>query len=323
MDRLGSADGRASLHVVPLGHGADPADVRTDDAVVNVATSDPATVRAWARAGSAAGGYLDAVPTAASQREVAGEVAGPAPIVAGVGFAGAVGDALAVVAGSRLAAPTRVDVTVYVPGRRSLLATATPRERADLVEAWVTPMDVLVDGRMVTERIAEQRRLAWFPRPVGPHHAVAVPGTHARSLPGVVPGLQTVRTALALPSSIAEVVQAGGNLARWGRGRDLVRRLAARPGRGSDSTTQERWALVVEVVTEAGDLVRGWAYGHDRHGVTAEVVALLGHRLVDPARAVPAGLVGATQVVPAEHLLDALAARTDLRWSVTEPAPTD
>lgn len=296
--------------------------VEDGDAVVNVASSAAEVVAPWARAGSQAAGYLDVAPTASSHRVLADLDLGSAPVLPGVGFASAVGDAVAVLAGRQLLGPTRADLTVYVPSRRSLLSGATPRERAELLREARSPMPVLVDGTVTTARIAEARRLAWFPRPVGPHHAAAIPGTHWRTLPRALPTLQTVRTALALRSSVAELLQGLGHLARFDTVGAVVDRRAARPG-PDRGTAHERWALVAEVATPGGDLARGWAYGHDRHGITATVAALLAARL-PTADAAAAGLPrGATEVMAAQELLDALAADTDLRWSVTEPVTVE
>lgn len=305
--------------VVAVGRDARPEALVGDrDVVVNVAAATPPLVTAWATAGSHAGGYLDLAPTEASHRALEGRSLGPAPVVPGAGFASAVGDALAVVAGRTVAAPVRVDVTLFVPSRRSLLAGATPRERAELLEALMVPMRVRVDGRHETERVGQARRLAWFPRPVGPHHAAAVPGTHWRTVPRVLPSVATVRTALAVRSSTAEVLQGMGNLARLEAGRRWLARRAARPGRDR-GTVGERWAIVVEVAAASGLLARGWAYGHDRHALTAQAGALLAPR-IGTADATTSGVpVGPTEIAPAEALLDALAAHTDLRWSVTEP----
>lgn len=297
--------------------GAVPEDLDTDEVVVNLASSAPEVVVPWAAAGSRAGGYLDAAPTDVTHRLVGEQALGPAPVVPGAGMAAAVADALAVVAGERLVGPDRVDVTLYVPSRRSLLATATPRERGELLDAVLAPMEVLVDGTLVRERVAEARRLAWFPRPVGPHHAAAVPGPHRHTIPRVMPTVGTVRTGLALRSSSAELLQAVAGLARFDPVRRAVARRADRGGRRA-GTTEERWALVVEVATPGGRLVRAWAYGHDRHGVTARVVASVAPRLLlaDAGDGRPRGV---TEVVPAEQLLDTLAAHTDLRWSITGP----
>ena len=308
--------------VVPVDHGAVPdAWVQPGDVVVNAASTDPGLVAAWATAGSRAGGYLDLDPTASSHAVLDDLELGAGPVAPGMGFASALGDALAVVAARSLAGPERVDVTTWVPSRRSLLAGATPRERADLLASVGRPMTALVDGAPRTERIAEARRLAWFPRPVGPHHAAATPGTHWRTLPHVLPSVRTVRSALALRSTSAEVLQGLGNLARlrWGRG--LLARLSARPG-PDRGTAGERWALVVEVATTAGTLARGWAYGHDRHDITARTVAWLAPRVATADVSSRARPVGAVELAPPEELLDALAASTDLRWSVSEPTET-
>lgn len=313
LERLGAGD----LDVEAVDAATTPAGFATADVVVNLADHDPALVAEWARAGSRAGGYLDIAPTDATHRVVAEVDLGPAPVVPGAGFVSVVGDALAVMAGQRLVEPSRADITVYVPSRRSLLTAATPRERTALLEALVAPMSVLVEGQVVDERIAEDRRLAWFPRPVGPHHAAAVPGPHWRTLPRVIPTLRTVRTALALRSSTAEVLQGVGNAARMDWVADRVRARAARPGRDR-GTAGERWAIVVEVATAGGRMARGWAYGHDRHGVTAESAAQLARHVATADASAPALPVGPTEIMAAEPLLDALAARTDLRWSVTE-----
>ena len=312
----------STVAIVPVTSSVPPADVvAPGDVVLNLATSAPEVVHPWALAGSRAAGYLDVAPTPATHDAVAELDLGPAPVAPGVGFASAVGDALAVVAAGRLTDPVRVDVTTWVPTRRSLLSGATPRERADLLRAVREPMTVLEDGRPRRERIAEARRLAWFPRPVGPHHAAGVPGSHERTLPRVLPTVRTVRTGLALRSSSAEVVQGLGNLSRWEAGRRLVDRLAARPGpdRGTEG---ERWALVVEVAAEDGTLVRAWAYGHDRHDLTARLAARLGTSLATADAARPGHAVGAVELQDPEVLLDGLAAATDLRWSVSEPAAT-
>lgn len=209
--------------VVAVGRDADPELLEASDVVVNLADTAPAVVRRWAQVASRAGGYVDAAPTESTHRVLADVDLGPAPVLPGAGFASVIGDALVVMASQRVVEPTRADVTTYVPARRSLLAGATPRERADLLHALLAPMSVLLDGRVVDERIAEDRRLAWFPRPVGPHHAAAVPGTHWRTLPRVVPSLRTVRTGLALRSSSAELLQALGNAVRFGRVAHAVR----------------------------------------------------------------------------------------------------
>src|SRR5690606_16647002 len=78
--------------------------------------------------------------------------------------------------------------------------------------------NAIVGGEPVTERLAEHRWLAWFPRPVGPHHAVNVPSRAVAALPDLMPRLQLARAHLALHAWQAELLQAGANLARTRRG---------------------------------------------------------------------------------------------------------
>lgn len=327
MLRVVGAQGRLGLQVMarlaatgrpvePFERPQGPAAVGPDDVVVNVADTRPETVQPWAMAGAAAAGYVDASPTERSHRVLADIGLAGAPIVPAAGVQ-ALGDALAVAAGTAMSAPTRVDVSLWVPSTRSVLARATPRERAEIAGAIAGPVEVLVDGQVRQEQVAEDRRLAWFPRPVGPHHAVAVPGSHWRTIPAVLPSVHTVRTALALRSSVAEVVQGIGNLARFDTVSRWMDRWAQRPG-ADPGTADERWAMVVEVTTDDGGLTRGWAYGHDRHAVTAAVVARVAEALADaPPRPPATRPMGITEVVDATDLLDHLAAVTDLRWSVT------
>lgn len=289
---------------------ATPSDLDPSDTVVNLASTAADVVTPWAAAGRSARGYLDACPTDHAHATAG---AGPgAPVVPGVGWFSAVGDALAVVAADMVIEPTRVDVTAWVPHGRSVLRGATPRERVEWRRALRGPLQVLSDGQVVAEPLAADRRLAWFPRPVGPHHAASVPGTHWRTLPQAVPSLQTVRSALAMRSWVAEVVQGIGHLSSRRRGdRDEV--VGNGPDRG---TVSERWAVVVEVATTGGDLARAWAYGHDRHTLTAHVVARVATALQETG-VVGGPPRGVTELVGAQALLDDLAARTDMRWSVT------
>lgn len=311
------------LAVDVLARGTSTDRVRVGDVVCNLATTSPTAVAEWAAAGARGAGYLDAAPTSSSHVLLGDRPpSGGGPVVPGVGWLSAVGDAVAVMAAGRLSMPTRVDVTAWVPARRGLVAGAGRRERDQLWRAVTEPVPALVDGEVVTDRIARARRLAWFPRPVGPHHAVAVPGTHWRTLPRVLPGVETVRTALALRSSSAELLQALGELARHRTRADGWPLLV--PRRASEGTTGgQRWAIVAEVAGAEGDLARGWAYGTDRHEITAHVLALVAARLAHPTGHPPGGgLVGVTELAPPEALLDDLAAATGLRWSVSEGTPT-
>lgn len=296
--------------MVALDRDARPDDVGAEDVVVNLASGAPEVVASWSAAGTRAGGYLDADPTGASWAHV---VAGQAPVLPGVGWFATLGEALAAVAGTRLPVPTDVDVTAWVDAWNGPWRAAWPRERGELAAALPDPVPVIRDGEPARERLAESRRLAWFPRPVGPHHAAGVGAAHARTVPTVLPGARSVRSALALRSWVAEALQAAGAVARWRVRRGRVVDGAPR-GRDGD-TSRERWALVVEAA-DGDRLVRTWANGHDRHEVTARVVAATARSLAAGA-AIGPGPHGATAVLDAEALLDGLAADSDLRWSLT------
>lgn len=296
--------------MVALDRDARPDGVGGEDVVVNLASGSAEVVGPWSAAGTRAGGYLDADPTGASWAHV---VAVESPVLPGVGWFATLGEALAAVAGTRLPAATDVDVTAWVDAWSGPWRAAWPRERGELAAALPDSVLVVRDGEPARERLAESRRLAWFPRPVGPHHAAGVAAPHARTVPAILPGARSVRSALALRSWVAEALQAAGAVARWQVRRGRVVDGAPR-GRDGD-TSRERWALVVEAA-DGDRLVRAWANGHDRHEVTARVVAATARSLAAGAPIGP-GPHGATAVLDAEALLDDLAAGSDLRWSLT------
>ncbi len=242
-----------------------------------------------------------------------------ARVVGGAGLRWAVGDLLTSVAAAELERVEEVHVAYPTGGGREV---ATPGERRDRLVQLGMPALARVDGRTVDEPPGAERRLAWFPRPVGPSHAAGVPGGEVLTVPLHLPGARTVRTYEAVPSWRAEWLQAEANLARtaWGR-RRLARWLAReRPVPGQASLAGRRWGCVVEA-TDGVTLVRAWAYGHDPVQVTAELGALLVTRLADAASEASTGSPGAGPVAPSQvtqpsGALDHLAVRTDLRWSV-------
>lgn len=232
--------------------------------------------------------------------------------VVGAGWFGGVGDLLVARAARNALAAKEVHVTYWVPGRRSLLSTASDGERRDLWRLLTTTGHALVHDAAHDERVGEARRLAWFPRPVGPHHAGAIAGTEHVTVPQHVPGVDTVRTYVALTSWVAEVAQAIGGVSRLG---DVGARLRGRAeGRSRPAVTDdERWACVVEVEERSGDVHRAWAYGTDRHGIAAELATLVALALP----AAPPGRTAPAQVLDAAATLDELADLTDLRWSTS------
>lgn len=244
------------------------------------------------------------------------------PAVWGAGWRTAVGELLMAVAAPRLAAPREVHVAYTVPDRGGVVAASSSGERAAFADALRRPITAWADGGPVTDVLGERRRLAWFPRPLGPHHAASVPGLEALWAPSSLPDLDTVRTYLAVSSLRAELLQAAGNLSRWEPGR---RRLSAwltrgAPGGGPPPAARAstRWACVAEVGGD-GPTVRGWANGHDPHGVTATIAVVLAEALATSPPAT-GGVLAPSAVASPGEVLDALAAAGALRWSVAVPA---
>jgi hypothetical protein len=239
-------------------------------------------------------------------------------LVAGAGLRWAIGDLLVAVAAAELGQVEEVHVAYTAGGGREV---ATPGERRARLAGLGLPVIARVDGRSVQEPVGAARRLAWFPRPVGPSHAVGVPGGEVYSVPLHQPSASTIRSYEAVPGWRAEWLQAEANLAQTGWGRRLLERRAgrARSVPGDAALAARRWGCVVEV-TDGDRLGRAWAYGHDPVQVTAELGALVAIRLAtareDASSSRPGpGVMAASQVAPARELLDRLAVRTDLRWS--------
>ncbi|MEX1177511.1 MAG: saccharopine dehydrogenase NADP-binding domain-containing protein [Nitriliruptor sp.] len=255
-------------------------------------------------------------------------------VVPGIGWRTAVGDLLVAVAVSRTLDPRQVHVAAVVPDRGGVLGAASPGVLRDLASTLGEPTTALDHGARVEELPGEVRRLAWFPRPFGPHHAAAVAGLETLSVPRHAPEVTTVRSYVALSSARAELLQAIGNLARRQPVRDRVaaaleRRASRAPGAGA------RWAVVAEVAgRELADGVadpvgdgtpgadgtrytRAWANGHDHLEVSARLVTATAAAVL--AGAARPGVRAPAEVGSARDLLDALAAASEVRWSVTDP----
>lgn len=268
-----------------------------DAGVAYVDTAGEQPFVAWARA---------------TQHERA--VAAGVTAVPGGGAGGVPGDLLAALAGERVEGPCEVHVAYAFP--RGLWRTASAGTRRSLATLVGAPVLATVEGRLVEERLAEHRRLAWFPRPVGPRHAAAVPGLEPLSVPDHRPDARVVRTYLSLSTPGSEALQFLGNLARWQPARDRLRSLlgpgpASTHGPSADVRAASRWACVAEVATDAA-VGRAWSYGTDPHGLSAAAATAVVERLV--AGTVPAGVVAPALVGPPGELLDRIAATTDLRW---------
>ena len=240
-----------------------------------------------------------------------------ARVVGAAGLRWAVGDLLVALAAAQVAVPEAAHVAYTQAGGRRRL---TPGERRAELAALGHPGMALVDSVEVEEPPGGDRRLAWFPRPVGPSHAAAVPGGEALTVPRHLPGVATVRSYEALSGWRAELLQAHGNLARGPRGQRLLRRRLHRTLRAAaedPASAERRWGVVAEVAG-AERLGRAWAYGYDPVHTTAALAVALGLalRYSSGGAAVPGALAPA-EVAPAADLLDDVAERTGLRWSRT------
>lgn len=270
---------------------------------------------------------VDYVDTAGEQPFVAwardarhdAAVAAGVSVVPGCGAGGLPGDLLAALAGGQAAGPSEVHVAYAFPdGLWRGASAGTRRSLATLVGA---PVLARIEGVLEEERMGEARRLAWFPRPVGPRHAAAVPGLEPLTVPDHLPSATVVRTYLSMSTPASELLQAVGNLARWEPARERLRSFLTPRGDGRSAATRSRWACVAEVATE--DTVgRAWAYGRDPYALTAGAVAAVVERLVGAD--VPSGVIGPAAVGPPGDLLDRIAGTTDLRWgraTSARPAP--
>lgn len=294
---------RAGADVRPLARGAHSAELPTEVAAVAVAVpwgTGPVPVTGVPVVGAS----LRPVDPAAGVLPSAGWFGGIGTLLAARGMAAAAEDQDVEV--------TEVHVAYAVlPGIVRAWSSLPPGLRGEVVDVLLGGTgSARRDGMPVPEPVAEARRLAWFPRPVGPWHAVAVPGIEASVL-----DVPTVQTWLAFGSLGAEALQAVGRAdPTRGLGR-LVHRRLARPGKADGGSV--RWAVVAEVRSEDGTVHRAWANGTDPVLAAGELVAASALAAV----AHP-GAAGLLDLGPPERLLDGLADADVLRWSVARPTPS-
>ena len=254
------------------------------------------------------------------ERDTAARAAGVVAVPA-AGFDYLPGDLLADLAAGAVPWPREVHIAYMVrtPGGLPATSAGTRRTVASLLGARGV---ALVGGEPVEELPGEERRLAWFPRPVGPRHAAGIPGGEPVMVPRHVPDIATVRTYLALPGWQAELMQMGSNLTRWGPARRTLRAVLERGTGGPppDRRAATRWGCVAEAAGPEG-IARAWAYGHDTYGLTAVAMVAVAEAVLagEPAP----GVLPPASVAPADALLDTLADRSDLRWSVARPDPSE
>lgn len=236
-------------------------------------------------------------------------------VVPGTGWRTALGDLLTAVAAGRVDGPRDVHVATVVPDRGGVLGTASAGVRAAIADGLGRTGTAFVRGERAEELPGEQRRLAWFPRPVGPHHAVGVPGLEPISVPHHLATVRNVRSYVALSTGRAELLQAAASLARrpgvraW-----LAARLAVAPDRAAPGA---RWAVVAEVAGAEDELARAWMNGRDHLDASARLVAAVAAAV--RRGGVASGVRAPALVAAPRELLDALTADSEIRWSVTDP----
>lgn len=324
-DRLGALRSGLADVGTPIEVAADAPAAGTEGAEVVVAPDPSRLDPALPRLAAERGQHLLVVGADPAARRAAaglprGSRDGGSCLMLGLGWRSSVGEALLAVAADHLAAPVAAHVSYVAPDRGGLLAAAAPEERAELAAQLGAPLWDRVDGRPTPEELGAQRRLAWFPRPIGAHHAASFPGTEATWAAEHRPQLDTVRTYLAVTGARAELLQGVGNLARWPRPAAWLRRRVAGPTAvQGPRRTDARWACVAEVAEPGGGLARGWANGRRPTETTAAVIRVTVEALAAGAPSAatsPAALLGPTD------LLDRLAALGALRWSVVTPGRT-
>ncbi|HEX9765157.1 MAG TPA: saccharopine dehydrogenase NADP-binding domain-containing protein [Nitriliruptorales bacterium] len=232
------------------------------------------------------------------------------------------GDLLGHVAAGAISHPSQVHVAYLAKAPGGMLNTGSAGTRRTVGAMLGRRVLSVTGGRLREEDFMSERRLAWFPRPVGPHHAAGTGGAEPITIPRHVPGLDVVRTYTALPGWQAEGAQLLGALTRRSRlARDLmVRAVGAGPDGPSDGVRQAtRMACVAEVATAGAQptVARAWLSGRDVYAFTAASLVLLAERIL--AGTARPGVIAPAEVDAPTSLLDELSARADLQWSVIAP----
>lgn len=239
-------------------------------------------------------------------------------VIGGADVACGVGDLLAARAVDLLGAPPRaVHVAVAAPGRGGAFGMLTGAQRRRAVATLARPVRVRVAGEWDELLVGEGRRLAWFPRPLGAQHAVAVDLLATRLAVARHPDLAAASSHVAMRAVRAELVQflaarsTGGTVPAW-----IARRLGGPGGRGP---AQRRWSVVAEAHRHDGHVERCWAHGHDPVGTSAQLAALVARVVHEVAVVLPQRPLGPADVLDPLDALDLLAHDTGLSWGRVAP----
>lgn len=308
------------------------------DMLINASSSPEHDIHAITSALAAMGTHvIDTSADAASSAALyldASLARSSATVVPGAGLQHLVGDLLAHVGAQsmRQAGGQANEVHIaYVTPDDPMFRNASRGRRRSWLMTLGAGAPALQYGEVTEQPLGAWRRLAWFPRPIGPSHAAEIGGGEVYSVPRHVPDAQVVRTYLVVGGWRAELLTTMANAMRWTPTQRLLqRRLGRRTTPPRTARHPQRWAAVAEVAaasvddpdrpqTQAlgarpGALVRAWAYGRDPYQLTAVAAVVAAEQVL---RAGMTGVCAPSELGEAAVLLDELAARTDLRWSVT------
>lgn len=275
--------------------------------------------------------YLDTTGEQAFVRwafDAQGDAAAAAGVVCvpAFGLEFVVGDLLADLAAVELDEVAEVHVAYAVRGAGMAASRGTRATIAALLGREGGKGVAVREGRLVEEGFGEARRLAWFPRPIGPRHAAGIPGAEPILVPRHVAGVAEVGTYLALPGVLTDLGQVAARAAAVEPVQRVLGRLLRLGPEGPSESRRERtrWACVAEAVAPRPDdatadaqpaVARAWAHGRDVYGLTGEIVALGAARLVREAPRVT-GVVAPAEAFDAAGFLDELADAAGVVWSV-------
>ncbi|MFT5224090.1 MAG: hypothetical protein ACI867_002421 [Glaciecola sp.] len=223
------------------------------------------------------------------------------------------GDVLGALAADAVGAATDVHTAHLIAERGGVRAVAGAAWRAEIAALLGTPSLARDHDRLIEEPWGERRRLAWFARPVGPHHAASIPCPEVVTIARHVPA-STITGHLAMSSWQAEALQAWAGLNRHA---SIERWSQARLARNRNGMSDARWALVSEARGSQG-VARAWTNGRNPAAVTAAILDILARRVLEVSGTL-GGALAPAQLIEPKELLDAASAQVDLRWSIVRP----
>lgn len=178
-----------------------------------------------------------------------------------------------------------VDIGYFASG--SLRNGLSQGTRKTVIDGMSLPVTVFADGALVARRAAQD--IARFPVLGGERSAILASGTEVLQLPASYPGVRDVRVfngwfpSLARPLQVASLVTT--TMARSSAGRRVLDAMLSKfigPAGGPDEAERARTrGLAVAVARDASGKVLAQVEvdGPSAYSVTAELMAMAGHRL--------------------------------------------